>query len=346
MPDSRVQLLDMARGLAALAVTWEHIVLKNPMVMTNPAYDAFLQESARYGYLGVYAFFMVSGFVIPLALLRGEYRLAMFWRFMAKRLVRLQPPFYASILLAVAVAAAATIVPSYVGIPFRVDPVALSLHLIYMPTVFGYAWINPVYWTLLVEVEFYIVIGLAMPWLMRLSQNGLAVTLCGACLVPFAIPSFDHFPLHVPYFVIGVALCFRVCGRLSDLRTAAVIAVVLVATWFQRDPPGVAVAVLVIPLFLLPVAPPRFLRRLGDISYSLYLVHYIVGWRGLRAFLRFAHTDAERLCAYGAAVALSLAVATALYWLVERPSLRWSARIKLTGRRQAFPDLAATVPAP
>jgi peptidoglycan/LPS O-acetylase OafA/YrhL len=59
---------------------------------------------------------------------------------------------------------------------------------------------------------------------------------------------------------------------------------------------------------------------LGGISYSLYLTHHWVG-------LLFLKTADNRLInpnvALGAAVVLCLLLASAMTYLVERPSVRW-----------------------
>ncbi|MDO7843077.1 acyltransferase family protein [Sphingomonas immobilis] len=346
MARDRIELIDVARGLAALGVSWSHIVMKNPRVVVDDGAQLGLHYSAVHADLGVFAFYIVSGFVIPLALLRGQYRIGMFWRFMAKRLTRLQPPYYLSIALVIAVAYLATRAPGYSGIAFAVDPAQIALHIAYLPTVFGYEWINPVYWSLLVEVEYYIAVGLAMPLLMRLRGKALAALLMGLCLIPLVLNDFHHLPFHLPYFVVGLALCLRLDARLSAIEAGAVILFAVVALAFQQSPACAIVAVATLPFFIGGRRAPALLRGLGAISYSLYLVHYPVGWRAVRLLERFAHNDVERIAAYLGALAISIAVAIVFYYVIEKPSLRWAARIKLTGIRRPTVDVPAAIPAP
>lgn len=341
----RYELIDVLRGLAAFAVAWCHIVMNNPRTIEVAWLHRTIHVSAEYGYLGVYAFYVVSGFVIPLAMIRADYSIRAWGAFMGKRLTRLHPPYVASIGLALAVAWAATLVPSYVGIPFAPAADNLALHFFYLPTVFGQGWINPVYWSLLVEVEYYLTLSLAMPWLMRLGERWLAAALAAACLLPFALNQLSHLPYHAPYFVIGLALCFWRTGRLSPRMALAVGAFAMAMLMAQREPQYVIAAAIVLPFFARDVSAPRLLRRLGDISYSLYLVHYIVGWRAVRLLNRFANSDIERFGVYFVALAISIVVSVAFYWAIERPALNLASRIKL--KRERMPeDATAAIPAP
>lgn len=63
---SRVEIIDYARGLAALAVVFFHYFyngIANGKIQSVSAIPA-ISEIARYGYIGVDVFFMISGFVI------------------------------------------------------------------------------------------------------------------------------------------------------------------------------------------------------------------------------------------------------------------------------------------
>jgi peptidoglycan/LPS O-acetylase OafA/YrhL len=75
----------------------------------------------------------------------------------------------------------------------------------------------------------------------------------------------------------------------------------------------------------------RVLQYLGRISYSLYLVHMLVGTPlvrfGLRHLGRVHFTTAVVLT--GLAVAVSVAAAHVLYVVIERPAMRWSRRLPL-----------------
>ena len=80
----RVEILDPLRGVAALSVAWYHFAYASSAVKTP-----WLSASGKYGFLGVEAFFVISGFIIPYSMYMGGYRFAHFGKFLAKRLIRL-----------------------------------------------------------------------------------------------------------------------------------------------------------------------------------------------------------------------------------------------------------------
>ena len=88
---SRLAWLDVLRGLAALAVVFNHFGYFLPPAVKNPVY-----QWINPGDYGVFVFFLISGYIVPASLERkGSVRT--FW---VSRLFRLYPLY----LLAVAIA--------------------------------------------------------------------------------------------------------------------------------------------------------------------------------------------------------------------------------------------------
>jgi peptidoglycan/LPS O-acetylase OafA/YrhL len=85
--------IDVLRGLAALAVCCFHFSDDN-YLSTN-----LFQSAFRYSNYGVDVFFVISGFVIPLALHRSGYGFENIGEFLLKRWRRLYPAFVAALFL-------------------------------------------------------------------------------------------------------------------------------------------------------------------------------------------------------------------------------------------------------
>jgi peptidoglycan/LPS O-acetylase OafA/YrhL len=77
----------------------------------------------------------------------------------------------------------------------------------------------------------------------------------------------------------------------------------------------------------------RILSFLGQISYSLYLVHFPVGVRLINFSSYYSLSAAGKAGALSASLAASIVAAYLLYLLVEKPAQVWSksVRFKSTG---------------
>ena len=85
----------------------------------------------------------------------------------------------------------------------------------------------------------------------------------------------------------------------------------------------------------------------GNISYSLYLLHWPIGHLTLSLLgaKLAADTDAEKLLLLAFAHAVCFAASYLLFLLVERPAQRWSSRIRYGRRRGAAEETSALAPA-
>ena len=118
--------INILRGLAALAVCLFHFT------------DGFLQPENRlrivnhYGYLGVDAFFVISGFVIPYSFSVKNYHIKQYWSFFKKRFVRIEPAYWASMFLMIFKDTISSFLTDYRYFKFPpYDPLSIALHFIH-----------------------------------------------------------------------------------------------------------------------------------------------------------------------------------------------------------------------
>ena len=323
--DGRIGVVDLLRGLAAAAVCWFHFTNGNEESLP----DGWLKDSGRLGYLGVDVFFVVSGFVLPYSLLRGGFTLRSVPTFVAKRVVRLDPPVYVVIAVELALGWLAAQTPGFRGPPFVFDPVQLLLHLGYLNAVWGYQWAVPVLWTLGIEFQFYLLVAVAFPLLAHRRPAVRAAAVGAFCALAFALPDGDWVFPYLGLFALGVVTFHYRGGMLPRLAFVAAVAAVTAVVHQVQGPlvagTGAAAAVAI---GLLDVRPPRPFRWLGNVSYSLYLVHMPLGMRVVNFGTPFAHTVPAQLAVLAAGSAASLIVAAALYRAVERPCQAWAARVR------------------
>ena len=86
----RIQSVESLRGIAAFIVMWAHFGHTAQWLKFAP------------GSLGVFIFFVISGFVIPYAMQSVGYTHRDAGRFILRRLVRLEPPYLVAVVVMLA----------------------------------------------------------------------------------------------------------------------------------------------------------------------------------------------------------------------------------------------------
>lgn len=335
-PPNHIRVLDALRGFAALSVVLFHFgVAIIPSITPNP-----LTEFLRPGRLGLHIFFVISGFVIPYAMYRSGYRWSTFGTFMARRWVRLGPPAYAAACLMILYHFAAiwsngspvksTEFPGF-GADAILSNLTFTVGLTEQPgeEPGGY-WYNFVYWSLAIEFQFYILLGLLFPWLMDARHKWLSPLIMIALLVISAFPSVMFFHYTV-YFLLGI-LAFQRHTQLIGNHQLVLSAVVCCAVGIaDGHSPETLVSVATAAVILAaPTTIPRVFIHLGTISYSLYILHPPVGY-----FLDSIGKRVTNIHSYPAGkvtlvllyTTITIVLATIFHRLIEAPFMEWSRTI-------------------
>ena len=342
MVTRRVRILDPLRGLASCAVLWFHIGYANQYAAYR---DGALGITARYGFLGVEAFFVISGFVLPYAMHASGYEWRLHWRhFLGKRLVRLDPPYFVAIGLGIVLGYLASLAPGYRGQPFHVSYRQVLLHLGYAAAFTANpreSWLNPVFWTLAIEFQYYLVLTLSFPLVMTTRKASRWAVYAIIIFLALDLPNPNLVPRYLPLFGLGFATVQRETGRIDSkswlILLALCAATVGVTLGWPQAVAGLGTALLIGGCAEWGGNP--VLRFLGTISYSLYLVHLPVGGRVVDLGTRFGDSPAIQIGVEVMAIVVSIGVAFLLYQLVERPAQRWSQTI-------AYPSVASDLMLP
>lgn len=313
----RLEGVDQLRGLAALSVSWFHL--------TNQYHD-WVAQTGMWGWLGVEAFFVISGFVIPLSLAsdwtrRGSRALP---RFLLRRLMRIEPPYFASVLLVVLLNFAAAHTPGFAGTPPEISAKQMLAHAAYIIPLTHHEWLQPVYWTLAFESIFY----LSMPALIivlvgtrQLLVRFSLMILLGTIAIGGASPLLG-------LFAMGCVVFRAFTGRTGPAETAALLGIVGLAMSVADARAQALVGIAAAAIMLLPQCAQGFsgplgraLNGLGGISFSLYLLHIPIGGKIVNLGQRWLQSSGEHLVLSIAALASSL-VCAAIFWrFVERPCI-------------------------
>lgn len=314
----RIALVDHIRGLAALSVAWFHL--------TSGSHD-WARETGRFGYLGVEAFFVISGLVIPYAIMRAfpNYTLRDYPAFIGRRMIRLEPPYLVSILVVLSLTLLAAQLPQFQGTTEGLlDPRRIGAHLLYLVPLTDFAWLQPVYWTLAFEFAFYLSMGILFPLVAR--PERLVHFLAIAALCCWAV-AFWGLPARVLLFAMGISTFRHVIlneqTRFHLLTVGLSLAVMSYAGQWLEGLVGASVALLLAHHTRVAKLPPgveKVLAGLGLVSYSLYLIHVPIGGRIVNLGRRFVDSELQVFILSVAALAVSLFAAAIMYRLVEGPS--------------------------
>ncbi len=335
---NRVPLLDALRGAAAFAVCFYHLTNKNADFLSDGSLVKWL---GSFGFLGVEAFFVISGFVIPYALFVKKYKLEAYPRFILKRLVRLDPPYLACILLVIALETLSSLTPGYRGIPYVPDWPAIAAHLGYANAFLGYEWLSPVFWTLAIEFQYYLAMGLLFPFISGSRKSARIGAVVGLGSLGF-LSSNPQFLIHwLPLFALGISV-FQFRAKLLDRRECGLLVVLLSLATCITHGFLIAFAATVCACGILlaeRLANYRIWRPLewiGVISYSFYLLHVPIGGRVVNLAERFTTSDGQRYLVIILATLVALAASCVFYRFIEAPSRSLSARMSYFGTRQAI----------
>jgi len=344
--------IDGLRFVAIAAVVLYH--LYGPVRDAGPAGDGgILRLAAEHGYRGVNLFYVISGFILglPFAVhrLRGQRRVELKAYFL-RRLTRLEPPYILNLLVCFALLL-------WQGQSARLLLPHLGASLLYLHNIiFGASSpINPVAWTLEVEVQFYCLAPLLATVFAIPSKTARRALMAGLILLAGLLQKlYWHSPPRL-LLTIAFAIQFFLAGfLLADFYAADwnehpathwAWDVASLVCWPFVFAPGDLDIWVYLPFVMLIVCMGTFqgviLRRIftrtavttvGGMCYSLYLFHYqvIPAVFPFTRQLRMGTSFDLYFALQALLVAVPILVAGTLYFIViERPCMAkdWPRRL-------------------
>jgi len=160
LANGRFQSIDALRGIAALGVVFYHAVWQSSSAVPGNLFRwpvKSLQFLSSFGYIGVFLFFVISGFCIHLQWAKsranGQPHSIQFGSFWRRRLRRLYPPYLIAFALFLLMAAFSTGINFTHFFAYDVVMHLLMLHNLDPNTCYS---INGVFWTLAIEEQLYL----------------------------------------------------------------------------------------------------------------------------------------------------------------------------------------------
>ncbi len=333
-----IEVIESMRGMAALGVVFYHFG-NGTLPTLVPNYFGSFFEWAR---LGIPIFFIISGFVIPYSMYTAGYTLKDAGRYFLKRMTRMGPPAWISIMFVFVIYFGALWMNgkpiqgmTWPGTSWQ----AILSNIGFSFVLFDVEKYIEVYWTLEVEFQFYILIPFLLPLVLKFHRNQLALSLI---LIAISASYFFHhdrilFFKYNSYFIMGMLL-FLYRMQLIE-RNYFVIASFLaaVACYWQIGVNAACASVIGILFIGLVRFSHPVTNFLGLISFSLYITHHntgVVAEFVLRNLYGENPGEPVKIIMFFVYILIAIAFAWVFYKLVEEPFLRLSKRISIKSRKK------------
>jgi len=330
----RLTELDVLRGIAALAVALFHYTFRYQQIygFATPPQLVF-----QHGSLGVEFFFGISGFVIFMTLESTRKPMD----FVISRVARLWPAYIAALIITFTVVHVAGLPGRETTLPQALADLTLFQEFLHVPDV------DPVYWSLEVEIIFYC-------WMLAVYYVGMLHRIrvlqwaaLALHLICYLVEQNAHRSMpnllstllivrYLPFFVIGIsAYNVRETHAKSRQDALLLIASVGVAAICLPAPDAFAALLTASALYAVARGALRWIAHeplifLGSISYTFYLLHQNIGYVIIRTALH--HGVSTELAIVGALL-ISVGLAALLSATVERPA-RKAIRALYSGPRE------------
>ena len=284
-------------------------------------------EIAKYGYLGVQLFFVVSGYLILMSTNRSA------WQFAKGRVKRIYPLYWMAIILITAITYLPTLSKT------QPDFFQILASITMFPTAFDQGWIDGAHWFMLIEIQFYLLIFALLK--LRVGKHLPTIFPIWAIVIliwyVFDLNRFNIWYLYGPFsFICGGAIIYSIKqSGWNLLRVVGLIAAITGGLYSrlgsldylseirntQYSATVVTVIVLIIFGLLLLTLLPKISNMhipgavfLGAITYPLFLIHGRLGYMALE---RFA-TEQNKYLIYSLLIILAISIAYLMLQLDRR----------------------------
>ncbi|MBI2400183.1 MAG: acyltransferase [Deltaproteobacteria bacterium] len=328
-PANRILWLDLLRGAAIVMVLLFHFTVRYPEKYPGNAFAGEPLFSFGFGWTGVHLFFMISGFIIYHTIQNKKGPLD----FLTARLSRLMPPYWVAIAVIIALEYAHSAVFNQ---PNRNALTDTAFNLAMVPDIFHKRYLDGAFWSLYVEVKFYVLFAL----LWGVIDMRKRLYFYATFLAIFALAAVHFFLFKFPmghnfyYFLIFWAGIGAYKVMKEDLSIWEFLFIIILTTagtiGIYKDGNELIIGIPAFSLLFLVAeraerAYPSLFRILspcaflGRISYSSYLLHQPVGYVVLGALATTALGVNAALVVAVAAVLLTALLGFTFVEKLDRP---------------------------
>ena len=353
-PSSRTPLIDMVKGLACMVIVWHHLAFYGPMSdIAQPLAPQLMTWLYDYGRMAVQVFLVLGGYLAAASLApQGVARFDQAGLTIARRFVRLVVPYAVALLLTVVAAAMVRPFMDHASVPDEPTLAQLLANALLLQDIVGESALSAGVWYVAIDFQLFALTVLlwagvrALPgdWARRhAARLGQGAVVLGAAASLWGFNRLPELDMWAVYFFGAYALGMLACWAVRAPRAWGWLGVIVAlgGVALAIEPRGRIAVALATALFVVValrggglqsgggaalLAP---LARLGQMSYSIFLVHFAVCLL-VNAVVSGLWPASPVVNALGMvlAFALSLAAGRQLYLRVERHVPSWTTAVR------------------
>ncbi|MBI3239332.1 MAG: acyltransferase [Flavobacteriia bacterium] len=212
MSQQRNGFIDLFRVTAAFIVCSYHFLLfSSPKETLFPSLNEH-QLYFEWCQPAVLLFFIITSIVIPIHLHENQYKLSGYPVFVTKRLIRVHYPFVVLMVL--------TVLTEMFFLWKNGQSISINWHQfvgnITLTAEFTHVpWYNTIFWTLAIEMQFYLLIGLIFPLIKRFEWKSIVVFLIVGETLRYFIQDSRFVWYYTPYLSLGFVFYLQLIDKLS-----------------------------------------------------------------------------------------------------------------------------------
>ncbi|MEY4557836.1 MAG: hypothetical protein RLY42_1012 [Pseudomonadota bacterium] len=339
----RSAFIDNIKGIACLLIVFHHLAFYGPMSdVANAVIPNSIDFFFDYARLAVAAFLCVGGFLTGLKLCEPNF----FAKHSVQKVIwqkylRLVIPYIGAIALAIAASFVASRLMQHHSISAMPDAPQLLSHLLFLQNILGYESLSAGLWYVAIDFQLFAVCALLVFLVEKLSPASwsyrstrlISVTIFSGLTIA-SVMYFNLYDVYDVWFIFffatyGLGLLAALLARSQShhVLILSVVAVTIFSLYYQEFRERLSVALLM--SFLLFSSYQSSwsqsklwnnpLRKIGEMSYSIFLVHFPVSLVISGIWVQLYPSDPwMNVFGMGLSAFLSLLLAIPFYRFIEK----------------------------
>jgi peptidoglycan/LPS O-acetylase OafA/YrhL len=322
---TELPIIHTLRGFSAMGICLYHYVCcTTGYIQSEWALTTFGMLA-----LNVQIFFIVSAMVIPISMINAGYHIHHFFTFVIKRAARIEPPYLISLVLACAYLNLRNIIPGSAQIDLAPSWSDFLLHIGYLvPFVENTKWMNPVYWSLSVEFQYYLCLGLLFPLAIHRQLIFRILFYAALLLGPWLTDAASFFSSWSSLFLMGILYILLFLKRIDRIEFWIFFVLACAVTYGKVGHFDLLVGLMALTLIhFFRDFDANWGRYFGDRSFSIYLLHSITGAPIINFLSHRFQEGWQKPLVISFGILICLVCSHYFHRWVEMPSLRLSKKI-------------------